>query len=239
MAEEKVNKISRREFLKDAGLVVGGATIGSMTVLGACGGGDTKTVTETVTKTAGSSTVTVTSAAKTVTTTVNGDGDSDLTSIGSYRTVTFTLNNQVYQIQTMPEWSLQYVLHDKMGMLSIKDMCTGYGACGACTAIVDGKPVLTCMVLAIECEGKVIETAENLALTSHPLADAYVKYDCMQCGYCTPGFVITAKALLDRNSDPTEEEVMEALAGNLCRCGTYPQHILAVREAASKLGGTK
>jgi aerobic-type carbon monoxide dehydrogenase small subunit (CoxS/CutS family) len=207
--------------------------------MSACGG-DGKTVTETVTKTAGGSgsTVTITAPGKTVTTTVSGDGDADVTAIGSYRTINFTLNNEEYKIQTMPEWTLQYVLHDKMGMLSIKDMCTGYGACGACTAIVDGKPVLTCMLLAIECDGKVIETAENLAITKHPLADAYVKYDCMQCGYCTPGFVITAKALLDRNPNPTEDEAAEALAGNLCRCGTYPQHILAVMEAASKLGGS-
>ncbi|MDD4465537.1 MAG: 2Fe-2S iron-sulfur cluster-binding protein, partial [Dehalococcoidales bacterium] len=113
------------------------------------------------------------------------------------------------------------------------------GACGTCTAVVDGRPALTCMMLASECDGAVIETAEGLARDNHPLIDAYVKYDCMQCGFCTPGFVTTAKALIDRIPNPTEDDIKEALAGNLCRCGTYPQHIPAILEAASKVGGSK
>jgi aerobic-type carbon monoxide dehydrogenase small subunit (CoxS/CutS family) len=91
------------------------------------------------------------------------------------------------------------------------------------------------MTLAVECEGKNIQTIEGIAKINHPLVEAYVKHHCMQCGYCTPGFVVTAKALLDKNPNPTEEEVREALAGNLCRCGTYPQHTKAVLEAASVL----
>ena len=91
------------------------------------------------------------------------------------------------------------------------------------------------MTLAIECDGKAIETAEGIAQKDHPLVEAYVKYHCMQCGYCTPGFIVTAKALLDRKPNPTVDEVREALAGNLCRCGTYPQHVKAVREAAEVL----
>jgi aerobic-type carbon monoxide dehydrogenase small subunit (CoxS/CutS family) len=238
MAEKKVNKISRREFLKDAGLVVGGATIGSMAVLNSCGG-DAKTVTETVTKTtAGSgSTVTITSPGKTVTTTITAGADANVTASGNLKTINLTINNEEYEVETMPEWSLQYLLHDKLGFVSIKDMCTGYGACGTCTAIVNGKPALTCMLLAIECDSAVIETAEGIAKSNHPLIQSYINYDCMQCGFCTPGFVTTAKALLDRNPNPTKEEIKEALAGNLCRCGTYPQHVPAVLEAASKLGG--
>jgi aerobic-type carbon monoxide dehydrogenase small subunit (CoxS/CutS family) len=91
------------------------------------------------------------------------------------------------------------------------------------------------MTLAIECDGKTIETAEGIADRKHPLIETYVKHHCMQCGFCTPGFITTAKALLDRNSDPTEEEIIEALGGNLCRCGTYPQHPKAIREAAALL----
>jgi aerobic-type carbon monoxide dehydrogenase small subunit (CoxS/CutS family) len=91
------------------------------------------------------------------------------------------------------------------------------------------------MILAIECDGKKIETIEGITRTKHPLIETYVKYSCMQCGYCTPGFIVTAKALLDRNPDPTEEEIKQALAGNICRCGSYPQHIKAVIEAASLL----
>jgi aerobic-type carbon monoxide dehydrogenase small subunit (CoxS/CutS family) len=93
------------------------------------------------------------------------------------------------------------------------------------------------MTLAIECDRRTIETAEGIAAANHPLVESYVKHHTMQCGYCTPGFVTTAKALLDRNPDPTVEEIMEALGGNLCRCGTYPQHPKAVLEAASILRG--
>jgi aerobic-type carbon monoxide dehydrogenase small subunit (CoxS/CutS family) len=95
------------------------------------------------------------------------------------------------------------------------------------------------MTLAIECNGKSIETIEGITRDKHPLIEAYVEHSCMQCGYCTPGFVVTAKALLDRNPDPTEEEIREALAGNLCRCGTYPQHIKAVLKAANIRRGGK
>jgi len=100
---------------------------------------------------------------------------------------------------------------------------------------MDGRPILSCMTLAIECDGKRIETAEGIADAGHPLIESYVKHHCMQCGYCTPGFVTTAKALLDKNPNPTDEEIIEALGGNLCRCGTYPQHPKAIREAVQIL----
>jgi len=105
--------------------------------------------------------------------------------------------------------------------------------------IVDGKPVLSCMMLAIECDGRTVETVEGIAADGHPLIDSYVKNHAMQCGYCTPGFVVASKSLLDANPDPTEEEIMEALSGNLCRCSTYPQHPIAVKEAAAKLRAPK
>jgi aerobic-type carbon monoxide dehydrogenase small subunit (CoxS/CutS family) len=92
------------------------------------------------------------------------------------------------------------------------------------------------MTLAIECDGNTIETAESLRETAHPLVEAYVKHHAMQCGYCTPGFIMTAKSLLDKNSRPSEEQIRQALAGNLCRCGTYPQHLKAVLAAAEELG---
>jgi aerobic-type carbon monoxide dehydrogenase small subunit (CoxS/CutS family) len=90
------------------------------------------------------------------------------------------------------------------------------------------------MTLAIECDGGTIETAEGVAATNPQLIEAYVMNHCMQCGYCTPGFVVTAKALLDRKPKPEEQDIREALGGNICRCGTYPQHILAVREATGQ-----
>lgn len=146
------------------------------------------------------------------------------------------VNGDDYRINIQPNWTLQYVLHNKLGLTGTKEFCAE-GACGACAVIIDGRAILSCMTLAIECNSKSIETIEGIARSGHPLIEAYIKYSCMQCGFCTPGFIVTAKALLDRNPDPTVEEIKEALAGNLCRCGTYPQHIKAVTEAASVLRG--
>jgi aerobic-type carbon monoxide dehydrogenase small subunit (CoxS/CutS family) len=150
--------------------------------------------------------------------------------------VRLTVNGETHELWVKSRWTLQYVLHDKLGLIGAKAFCDR-GECGACSVIMDGRPILSCMMLAIECDGKNIETAEGIAKAKHPLIEAYVKHSCMQCGFCTPGFVVTAKALLDRNPNATEEEIKEALAGNLCRCGTYPQHPKAVLEAAKKLQG--
>jgi len=150
------------------------------------------------------------------------------------KAITLTVNDEKYELRIQTNRTLRQVLHDDLGLIGIKEFCDG-GVCGACAVIMEGRPILSCMTLAVECEGKNIETIEGIAKINHPLVEAYVKHHCMQCGYCTPGFVVTAKALLDKNPDPTEEEVREALAGNLCRCGTYPQHTKAVLEAASVL----
>lgn len=150
--------------------------------------------------------------------------------------IKLTVNGQEYKIQVEPEWTLHTLIHDKLGLTGTKLMCDR-GACGSCTVILNGRPILSCMTLAVECDGMHIETVEGIAAARHPLIEEYVKHHCMQCGYCTPGFVVTAKALLDRNPDPTEGEVREALGGNLCRCGTYPQHPKAILEAAKKLPG--
>jgi aerobic-type carbon monoxide dehydrogenase small subunit (CoxS/CutS family) len=144
------------------------------------------------------------------------------------------VNGQAHELMVEPEWTLYRVIHDRLGLTGVKMFCDR-GACGSCTVIMDGRPILSCMTLAIECDGKTIETAEGIAQANHPLVESYVKHHTMQCGYCTPGFITTAKALLDRNSDPTEEEIVEALGGNLCRCGTYPQHPKAILEAAKML----
>ncbi len=215
--------ISRREFLKDAGLALGGATVGSMALLNACNGeGATSTATSTVT-------VTVPGTSAPVIT--------QIVEAGGAPRIKFTVNKRPYDLQVETGWTLQYLLHDIMGWTSIKDMCFGYGACGSCAAIVNGRPVITCMMLATECDGAVIETAEGIAEEGHPLVDAYVLNHCMQCGYCTPGFLVTAKALLDHNPKPTEEEVREIMGGNICRCGTYPQHLLAIAEASGQAQG--
>ena len=149
-------------------------------------------------------------------------------------TIHVTINGQKYTMQVEPDWTLYYLIHDLLGLTGTKLMCDR-GACGSCTVILNGRPVLSCMTLAIECNGKHVETVEGIAAADHPLIEEYVKHHCMQCGYCTPGFVVTAKAILDRNLCPTEEEIREALGGNLCRCGTYPQHPKAILEAAKSL----
>jgi len=148
--------------------------------------------------------------------------------------IRLTVNGQTYELKVEAEWTLYLLIHEKLGLTGVKMFCDR-GACGSCTVIMDCRPILSCMTLAIECDGKTIETAEGIAEAKHPLVESYIKHHTMQCGYCTPGFITTAKALLDRNPDPTEEEIREALGGNLCRCGTYPQHPKAVLEAAKNL----
>jgi len=145
--------------------------------------------------------------------------------------ITLTVNGETHELFIEARWTLDYVLREKLGLTGTKEFC-GQGACGACAVIIEGRPILSCMTLAIECDGKAVETVEGIARAGHPLIESYVKHHCMQCGFCTPGFVVTAKALLDHNPDPSEDEIKQALVGNLCRCGTYPQHIEAVREAA-------
>ena len=149
--------------------------------------------------------------------------------------VSLTINGKPYEIHVAPNRTLWYVLREKLGITSPKDMCNGYGACGSCTVIMNGRPILSCMTLAIECAGATIETAEGIADSGHPLVEAYVELYAMQCGYCTPGFVVTAKALLDRNPRPTEADIRDALGGNVCKCSSYPAHIRAVLTAAQKL----
>jgi aerobic-type carbon monoxide dehydrogenase small subunit (CoxS/CutS family) len=144
-----------------------------------------------------------------------------------------TVNGQAYEVQVQPEWTLYDLIHEKMGLTGAKMFCDR-GACGSCTVIMDGRAVLSCMTLAIECGGREIETIEAVARARPLLIEKYAEHHAMQCGYCTPGFVVTAKALLDGNPNPTEDEIKEALAGNLCRCGTYPQHPRAILEAAEK-----
>jgi aerobic-type carbon monoxide dehydrogenase small subunit (CoxS/CutS family) len=151
--------------------------------------------------------------------------------------VKLTVNGWAYEVHVEPNTTLRDVLRQKLGLTSVKDMCGGYGACGSCTVLMDGRPVLSCSILAVQCDNAVIETVEGIADAKHPLIEAYIMNWAAQCGYCTPGFIVTAKALLDRNPNPSEDEIKEAISGNLCRCGTYPAHIKAVLQAAKTLRG--
>jgi aerobic-type carbon monoxide dehydrogenase small subunit (CoxS/CutS family) len=153
----------------------------------------------------------------------------------SKTTVKLTVNGKESNVQVEPNATLRDVLRRKLGLTSVKDMCGGHGACGSCTVIMNGRPVLSCTLLAAECNDADIETAEGIADSKHPLVETYVMNWTAQCGYCTPGFIVTAKALLDRNNNPTVDEIKDALGGNICRCGNYIVHIKAIQEAAQKL----
>jgi aerobic-type carbon monoxide dehydrogenase small subunit (CoxS/CutS family) len=205
--------VSRREFLKDAGLVIGGSTMGSIAF--AAGTEPRRQA--------------------------KGDADEKAPCIQestTRNTIELTVNGGKYCFTVEPHWSLRQLLRDEIGLTSPKDWCGGHGACGSCTVIMNGRPVLSCLTLACECDGAEIETAEGIAKAKHPIIQSYIKWNAFQCGYCTPGFVTTAKALLDRNPNPTEADVRDALGGNLCRCGTYQQHPPAVLEAAEALKRT-
>jgi carbon-monoxide dehydrogenase small subunit len=132
--------------------------------------------------------------------------------------------------------SLLEVLREECGLTGTKHGCE-LGECGACTVLLDGQPQLSCLVLALECEGRAVQTIEGLARGPelHPLQAAFADFGGSQCGYCTPGVIMTAKALLERNSNPTKQEIKEATAGNLCRCTGYNQIVEAVEDAAAQL----
>jgi carbon-monoxide dehydrogenase small subunit len=149
--------------------------------------------------------------------------------------IKLTVNGKEYSLLVESNWQLRDVLRKKLALTSVKDMCGGQGACGSCAVIMNDRTILSCSILAVECDGAVIETAEGIADSKHPLVESYVMNWTAQCGYCTPGFIVTAKALLDHNSDPTVDEIKEALSGNICRCGNYHTHIKAILEAAQKL----
>ncbi len=154
--------------------------------------------------------------------------------------ISLVVNGEAHRVEVEPWWSLAYVLREKLQLTGAKIMCNN-GACGSCTVLLDGQPVSSCVKLAVLAEGKNISTIEGLAEAStgklHPLQETFIKYSGLQCGTCTPGMILTAKALLDENPTPTEDEVREALAGNLCRCGTYKRITQCVLAAADMMKG--
>jgi aerobic-type carbon monoxide dehydrogenase small subunit (CoxS/CutS family) len=127
------------------------------------------------------------------------------------------------------------VLREELGLTGAKHGC-GQGACGACTVIVDGETVYSCLTLAIDCEGREIRTVEGLAADRdlHPVQEAFIEHDGYQCGFCTPGQVMSAVALLEHSPHPTEDEIRYGMSGNLCRCGAYPNIVRAVQAAAEE-----
>jgi carbon-monoxide dehydrogenase small subunit len=153
--------------------------------------------------------------------------------------ITVTVNGSREYLDVPSNLTLLQMLRDKLALTGTKNGCEA-GECGACTVLVDGEPVNSCMMLAVEADGHEVTTVEGLARLYgdedqlSPLQDAFVEHNAVQCGFCTPGILISAHALLERNPDPTEEEIREALVGNLCRCTGYLRIIEAVQAAAEK-----
>lgn len=151
----------------------------------------------------------------------------------------FIINGVEYEELIESNTTLLELLRDRFGFTGTKQGCSGSGNCGACTVLIDGKPVLSCLTLAATVQGRNTITIEGLVKDGkiHPLQEAFIEHGAVQCGYCTPGMIMTAKALLDENSNPTRQEVKDAMAGNLCRCTGYVKIVDAVMAAAKMLRG--
>jgi len=147
--------------------------------------------------------------------------------------LTMTVNGGEVTVEIEADELLVDVLRDRLGLIGTKIGCNE-GECGACTVIMDGEPVLSCLTPALRAQGRAITTIEGLGdgKRLHPLQKAFVEHGAVQCGYCTPGFIMSAKALLDRNPHPSRDEIKEAIAGNLCRCTGYVKIVEAIESVA-------
>ncbi len=156
----------------------------------------------------------------------------------AFHNISITINHDTEQLAVPSNMTLMQALRERLALTGTKNGCSA-GECGACTVLMNGEPVNSCMVLAVECDGADIITVEGLAHDKQldPIQEAILDAGGVQCGFCTPGILISSRALLDRNADPDEEEIAEALVGNLCRCTGYARLIRAVKEAAKVKAG--
>jgi carbon-monoxide dehydrogenase small subunit len=152
--------------------------------------------------------------------------------------VTLWVNDELKQALVSPSQTLTHLLRDDLGLTGTKHGC-GVGDCGCCTVLLDGQPVNSCLMLAAQAEGRRVTTIEGLAEDGrlHPLQDSFVEKGAIQCGFCTPGMIISAAALLKDNPSPSAAEIRQGLSGNLCRCTGYQKIVEAVGDAAAKLSG--
>jgi carbon-monoxide dehydrogenase small subunit len=153
----------------------------------------------------------------------------------SLHRIALTINGEYEQVDVLSQMTLMQMLRDKLALTGTKNGCNA-GECGACTVLLNGEPVNSCMVLAVECAGAEIVTVEGLAKDGvlDPVQQAIIDHGGVQCGFCTPGILISSRALLDRQPDPSEDEIRQALVGNLCRCTGYLRIVDAVKDAASR-----
>ena len=155
---------------------------------------------------------------------------------GKAMKIQITINGRPRDFDVEPSKLLLNLIREDMGLTGAKYGC-GIGECGACTVHLDGEPVLGCMTLAVDCDGRSVETIESLSdgTELHPIQQAYLDEGAVQCGFCTPGFIMTTKALLEENPEPSETEIREYLKGNLCRCTGYVNIVRAVQKAAQDM----
>jgi carbon-monoxide dehydrogenase small subunit len=152
------------------------------------------------------------------------------------QTIKFILNGEPVELEIEPHFTLLQLLRDKLELTGTKEGC-GMGECGACTVLLDGKTVNSCIFPALEVEGKKVTTIEGLTDAQgslHPIQKSFIDHGAVQCGFCTPGMVLSAKALLDENPRPTAEEIRHGIAGNLCRCTGYLQIIQAIKAVSEQ-----
>ena len=149
------------------------------------------------------------------------------------RIVKLTVNNELFEVAINLNRTLLEVLREELSLTGTKESC-GQGACGSCTVLLDGLPVRSCLLLAVEAEGREITTIEGLSQGEklHPVQEAFIEHHAIQCGFCSPGMILTATALLEDNPKPTENEIRHALSGNICRCTGYAKIIGAVKSLA-------
>ena len=152
----------------------------------------------------------------------------------------FKVNGKYVEVEVPSHWTLLRLLRERLGLTGTKEGC-GVGECGACTVLLDGIPVHACLLLAPKVEGRNVQTIEGLGSREalHPLQKSFIEHGAVQCGFCTPGMLVSAKALLERNSRPTREEIKEAISGHLCRCTGYHQIIEAIEAVSGGGGSTK
>ena len=160
--------------------------------------------------------------------------------MGNTRTVRVTVNGATYEATTDARRSLLSVLRDDLALTGTKEACAE-GECGACSIILDGRLVASCLIFAVEASGKTITTVEGLPRDGepHPLQQAFVEHGAVQCGFCIPGMIVAAKYLLDQNPHPTEAEIRHGISGNLCRCTGYQKIVQAIAAAANAMEGTR
>jgi carbon-monoxide dehydrogenase small subunit len=147
--------------------------------------------------------------------------------------MTLKVNDELYELEVPANWTLLDVIREECGLTGTKQGC-GNGECGACTVLLEGEPVNACLILAMQADGKSVVTIEGLSKDGaiHPIQEAFIARGAIQCGFCTPGMILSVKALLDRNPNPKEVEIREALTGNFCRCTGYQKIVEAVQSLA-------